>query len=320
MLKTENGLTPASKMLDDVKKSLDSIMLDTDPRGKLQQLDTLYDDEQRQIRDMARQFDAELSAFKNTTLVKAEETIKDRAKKKEIRQADAADSLRSIKGLERQASAIANIVKPYLATIEVLKIGEQPAPILSKAQDSFSQARSMLAEAIRTADRLTSATITTNVSISEDFGKVQKNWTDQVTAYAKAIGTTIEKIQTAVKELEKSIGVDGGISQKDYDALDQNHQAAIKILNDAKGTFRVDAFANPFDVLADKRSNDKARLAARELALKTFREYRQNLLNHPVLIKLADKSNPFNQNQLAAAFGYLRAALKRIEIETLIGV
>ena len=96
----------------------------------------------------------------------------------------------------------------------------------------------------------------------------------------------------------------------------------VKLLAGVEGHFSVAAFAKPFAVLTESsgKSTEKDKLAAREDALRTMRQYRTDLLNHPVLVKLTDKKNPFDGPKMVAAAGYLRAALKRIEIETLIGV
>ena len=51
-----------------------------------------------------------------------------------------------------------------------------------------------------------------------------------------------------------------------------------------------------------------------------MREYRDDVLNHPVLRKLTDKKNPLHRPKLLAATGYVRAALKRIEAGALTGV
>ncbi len=51
-----------------------------------------------------------------------------------------------------------------------------------------------------------------------------------------------------------------------------------------------------------------------------MRNYREELLHNPVIKKLVDTSNPFNQAKLLIAVADLRVSLKRIEVESLIGV
>ena len=71
-------------------------------------------------------------------------------------------------------------------------------------------------------------------------------------------------------------------------------------------------------------SKDKApsaKLAAREKALTQMRTYRKVLLENPIHTQLADPANPFaDSSKVRAAARGILVALKRIELETLIGV
>lgn len=331
-LGNENGLEEADVLITKVEAMLRGIRNATDPREKLFEEDGALKQEKELIIRMATQFDKELSAFKNKTLEATKKALADKRKRGEIRQTDLDDALKSVESLEGMAGAIGKLVKSYTANLETLphkKMDAENAPDFEKAKADFERARGMLRNAVSTAERLAGATTTVNVNISEDFRKVQKNWTAQAIAFRQAMLAAVESVNSGVTEAVNSVGKTGGIDGNSVGPLNENSAKAIKLIEALSSHFRGEAFARPFETLADEtkptneteeKQREKARLAAREEALLIMRQYRSDVLNDPVLTKLLDKKSPFAQPQVAAASGYLRAALKRIEIETLIGV
>jgi hypothetical protein len=64
-----------------------------------------------------------------------------------------------------------------------------------------------------------------------------------------------------------------------------------------------------------KSDNQIARLKARENGLQMFRHYIQQLLNHPLLVASADRTNPFHVITRESAG--VRAALKNVQLALL---
>jgi hypothetical protein len=310
---TENGLPKAYELLAKLEKAVNDIVNSDDPRDALQKLDASLAQEQRLMRDMAREFKNELGVFKDKLIPETKEVVKQREKDGLIRKADMEDTIKMVDGLTKVADSASKIVKPYLLNLDTVGKGKQKAPNIDKVREDFKTARKILDEGRRTAGRLAGQTMTTNVNIIEDLKKVEKNWADQVKLFSASIRSAVSSLEAAVKELEK----DGTLT----DGIRANAEQAVKIIDRVEGHFSMSAFNKPFAVMsAGKNSSKEDKKAAREDALRVMRQYRTDVLNHPVLTKLTKKENPFEQAKLTAAMGYLRAALKRIEIESLIGV
>jgi len=323
----EGGLPNAYKLLNAVGAMLNEITLAPDPRVKLQELDAACAQEQRKIRDWARQFEVDKKDFVDKIVADAKAKVAKNYEDGIITKQDRDDNLATLSSLENVASGAAKMVKPYMANLETLphkRAGANEAPDPKKAEADFARARRMLADAKKTAARCAEATSSTNVNIVGDLAKVQKHWAEQVRNFATAVRTVADSIPTAIAELEKS----GEITGTAAEAAKANAAKASEIVGEMASRFRADAFAGPFRILTqdtpkDKKAKEammKEKLDAREQVLRIMRQCRADLLNHPVLTKLTDKSNPFGQAKLMSASGSVRAALKRIEIETLIGV
>jgi hypothetical protein len=319
--KAENGLPNAIKILDEVEGWLDQIMDSEDPRAKLQEMDSKFAQEQRLVRDMARQFETDLKVFKEQTLPAAKEAVKE--------QEDGDKDL--VKSLAKVADSAGDIVKPYLNTVASLphkKAKGEKSPDMQKMLGAFERARTMLSDAQRTAQRLMGQTTTTNVNVSEDLQKVHDNWVEQAKLMSATIRDMAEAIRSELTELENKVDKEGGVSSKELPGVKVAGTKAAKIVADLANHFRQDAFAKPFEVLtkptpkkkAEKEKLHKEKLAAREEVLRVMRQYRTDILNHPIFRKLTDAKNPFDQPKMMAASAYVRAALKKVELETLIGV
>ncbi len=310
---TENGLPEAFKLLDGLREMIREVMATPEsqggPEGKIRELDAKYYEEQLLIREMARQFEIEAKDFQGPYLKVVRQTIEKNAKDGGISQTESTDLLISVDSLAKQGDSALQLVKPYIASVQSVPhktLGQDPGPDKAKAIKDFESARSVLNEGRRAAERLMRATATTNVLIAKNRKEVEKFWTSQVTQFAATIDDTVKQIDAF---------------QQGHSDQAESCDAAKNILEKVKGQFSLTAFTAPLKVLTDiPRPPVEKRLAAREEALKTMRQYREAILHDPVLRKLTDKSNPLNQKQLLAAFGNLRVALKRIEIESLIGV
>lgn len=323
MRHTENGLPGAFRILADLESEVRTLLEHPDQkdmREALQQWDSRCFQEQEQIRDMARQFRVELENFKEVTLSEAKQRIESNYERKLIHKQDRDDLLKIVEALKNQGSAAGKMVKPYLANLEsapIKRIGADEAPRIDKARADFKNARDLLHKGRLSAERLANATTTTNVNITEDLGKVQQHWITQ----AKQYTATMRKFaQALVTESGKITAEKSGLQDEDVKKIQRDASEASKLVEQMAGHFSLTAFQKPFGTLTDDEAGGDKKRAARELALRTMREYRDDVLNHPVLRKVTDESNPVLRQQLLAATGYVRAALKRIEIESLIGV
>ena len=309
---TEKGLPDAFKMLNGLREMIREVMATPEseggPVGKIRELDAKYYEEQLLIRDMARQFEIEVNDFKGPYLKIVKQTIEKNAKEGGVSEADCKDLLSMADGLAKQGESAIQLVKPYVASIQKVPhktIGQDPGPDQAKAIEDFKAARSVLAEGRLTAERLMRSTATTNVLIAANRKEVEKFWINQINQFVSTINDTVRLVDEFKNNHPENTSCDD----------------AKKLLEKVKGQFSQSAFTAPLKVLTDvPRPAMEKRLAAREEALKTMRQYREDVLRDPVLRKLTDQSNPLNQKKLLAAFGNLRVALKRIEIESLIGV
>lgn len=305
-LRQEGGAAAAGRILDALFTKLRPLQgKDTvDARVGLGELDQECAAVEAHVVRLAKQFHAELDDFNKNLFQQVVEHAK-------THEADR-DAARSLLAVAKSAK---DIVKPYLKLLKTLphqKRGAEPAPESAKLQADFARARGMLAEGVKSARRMLGMSSTTNVVVEEDFGKLEANWKRQVRAY----NANIERIASQLTQAEKELSA--GADPIDEATRTRIQQAARAV--EAAGTiFTERAFARPFAVLAGDAA-PPAKAAAREVALRTMRRLRLQLLKNPLLVQLADVANPFDGNRMKAAAGTLRAALKRIELEALIGV
>jgi len=320
---TESGLPDAYKTLIALETEVLKLLATPDKddmREGVLKWDAQCFKNQELVRDMARQFKVELDHFKETLLKETKERIEANLKKGLIQEVDAKDSIKIVDNLKKQASAAGKIVKPYLANLETLpheRIGADESPSVEKAKADFKSARDLLYKGRLTAERLASATTTTNVNINEDLAKVQDNWVAQVKQFAATMREFSKAVVDAAGKVDEQTS---GLQKEEILKLKDKADQAKTLVEQMAGHFSLSAFEKPFSVLTNPQGDPKAKLAAREQALRSMREYRDDVLDHPILRQLTDKSNPVGRDKLVAATGYVRAALKRIEIETLIGV
>ena len=86
--------------------------------------------------------------------------------------------------------------------------------------------------------------------------------------------------------------------------------------------FLPQAFAAEIHVLSSKdnaEAKNKPRLAAREKVLKTMRANRKVLQEHPVHTQLTEANAAFKGSKVNGAARDLFIALKRLELEVLVG-
>ena len=304
---TETPIASVVQPLQALKDKLDLIEAAPNSKAAIEQLNADELANQRLVRDMAAQFEREVKAFKEGTLAQAKAATKT--------DVDGDGGLAN--SLSGVASAAAKMVSPYLKLLGTWPHetkGSQPSPDMQRMKQDFERARTMLAEAERTARRLIDTPTTTNVTGPSKDGlrKLLPKWGERCLGYAAAVRTMAAAIRSAAAS----------------EADPVNQQAAEKaavLIEGVGGSFRADAFAASFAGLmttatdkADIDKLDRLHKARREDALRIMREYRTELTENRLRRLLTDASqNPFEAATLMAAAGALRVTLKEIELQVL---
>ncbi len=254
--------------------------------------------------------------FKEVVQAGAKAALKERESKetsKETIKALKEERKRTMDGMERVVSSAKSLVKPYLALLETLpheKAKGEPAPDLSRAIESFKQARQILVDQRNFANRLMDTGDTSNVSVQGNLKKVQDEWVARTSGFAQAI-----------KDLADQIDAEGERLSQDDDFKNVVNKELVKkaskFVRDLMATFPSNIFEKPILVLVDTTSSPEQRLAAREQILRLMRQQRDTILQNPLFKTLA--KNPIDSAAMMSALGGLRTTLKRIEIESLVG-
>jgi hypothetical protein len=290
--------------------TLDQASGDSAKKAAVQKLNAEEVTHQRQVRDMAAQFEREMKAFKDGLLEQAKAVVK----------ADPDGDKDLVESLSDVASAAGKMVSPYLALLGTLPHqtrGSQPAPDMQKMKGDFERARAMLGEAVQSARRLIETPSTTNVTgpRKDGLAKLQPKWRERCAAYDSALRAVAEAMRSAAAD--------------QADPVKASADKAARLVEGLSGGFRPDAFASSFaglmEPLPDKKKDKaghekvlKLHLARREDALRVMREYRTELTENRLRRLLTDTAkNPFEAASLMAAAGALRVTLKEIELQAL---
>ncbi len=306
----EGGIPKAIEILAKLQAKLDEINNDDNPLAKLRELDGEEKQNQRLVLDLAAQFEREVSTFLSTTLVEAKAVTK---------AAEDGDHALA-KSLEDVASGATKIVSPYLKNLDLIKRGNQPAPDMARLKADFEQARGMLADARRTAERLIENPDSTNISgpgmgedsVRDGLAKLSRKWSERTQAFSAALRTVTGAIRTE--------------SASDEPDVKANAEKAAKLIEGQLASlFRNEAFASSFSVLMQKPPEDKPgkktlaaqQLAAREAALRVMRQGLSDVEN-PLLMRLNDTAtNPFEAPTLRVATSGISTVLKEIQLQVL---
>ncbi|MCM2369896.1 hypothetical protein [Aporhodopirellula aestuarii] len=314
---TEKGLPEANKILQRLFREKMDLTGD-DATSKIDAKNDVCKSNIAKVKEAAEQFVAQHRY--------CVEILIPEAKRLEENKGDG--DLGQIEGMETIAKSAESSVKNYLKMLEtnlVKKRGADKAPDLDKAREAFSQAQDMLEQIKRNAMRLASMTSSTNVNVSGNLVKVKANWEKQSRAFDTVIAAITSLMESDAKDVDA-----GGVDLPDsVDSVGfvEKLRSAKEVIGNLENSFDASAFNATFEILiqnpeglegAAKLELRRRKLAAREDALLIMRRYREEILLNPVFKKLVDASNPYEQKRVTGATGSLRAALKRVEIESLI--
>lgn len=314
----DGGIERANLILKDLEDKLNAALNHPEnPREGLFELNAKCNQEHIAVKTMAQQFVSEAKAFKEIEREAVKNAFKlreEQATSKEEKKAIKSEREQVVGGMDKVLSSAKSIVKPYLAMLESLphkKAKSEPAPDMKKALGAFQQARQILADQREMANRIAKSGDSPNVRITGNLKKVQTEWSSRTAQFVQS-----------VKGLAKSIQEAGETLSKETDTKDiiksENVKKAAAIVDNMVDLFHSSAFDSPMNVLLDEGSEKEKRLAAREQILKSMRQQRDQILKNPVLSKLAE--NPIDSASILTSLGNLRTTLKRVEIETLVGV
>lgn len=317
-LKNEDGgVNHAYEVILKLENELDQIVNHpTNPREKLFELNAKYKQDQITVKNLARQFNEEMKYFKEVVQAGAKAALKERESKetsKETIKALKEERKRTMDGMERVVSSAKSMVKPYLALLETMpheKAKGEPAPDLSRAIESFKQARQILVDQKGFANRLMNTGDTSNVNVQGNLKKVQDEWVARTSGFAQAIKDLADQIDAVGERLSQDDNFKNVVNK---DLV----KKASKFVRDLMATFPSNIFEKPILVLVDTTSSPEQRLAAREQILRLMRQQRDTILQNPLFKTLA--KNPIDSASMMSALGGIRTTLKRIEIESLVG-
>ncbi|MCE9606154.1 MAG: hypothetical protein K8U03_14755 [Planctomycetia bacterium] len=316
----EDGIFNAIPILAEVKKRLKDIEQPANNKSSLEVLQGFNVEDKKNFEslcNMAKQFEVKVQSLNDVTLKQASEYVKE--------QGDDGDE-EMVSSLKKSVEAATKIVEPYLLNLSKVphrsKYLADKAPNIAKATSDFNTADAMLNNVRDSANRLMSISNTTNVKITDDLLDVERTWFDGVRAFKGAVKETLDLIR------EVDLGQE---NEKQKTSL----ATARKLIEEIVKMFEETAFSAVFEKLKKeeltgvKKLTDKKlvkkqaqeKLAAREEALRIMRDLRSRLYNHPVIMTLSDrKANPATAQSMIEALAVVNVALKRVEIQSLIGV
>lgn len=324
----ENGIFRAGEILADVKARLKAISpIDpktgkVDPKLAEQKLIALrqYNNQDKAdfelLCNLARQFEAKVLSLKEVTLKQALEYVSESE--------DGDKDL--VASLSKTVDAAVKIVEPYLFNISKLPhrsgLLADNAPNMTVATSNFNSADAMLDDVRDSANRLMSTGNSTNVNITKDLLEVERTWFDGVAAFKRALKQTLDRIR------------DIDLNQEENKKAEPAVVTARSLVEGLESVFNETAFSKAFEKLREEevtgllKSDRKKRkqqrlekLASREEALRIMRDFRSRLYSHPVIATLSDKqTNPVTAQPVIEALAVVNVALKRVEIQSLIGV
>lgn len=316
MAKQEGQLDEALRLLDVLDKELFGLMASPDTaRAELQKLDAAAADEQRELRDLARVWEASIQYWTDTLLPQVKKAMVKRGEEKYVEYDD----------LERAVKQAAAPLKGYLGVISSWPheyLATNASPDIKQARNAFAAAQARLTQMQRTANRLVNGGGSTNVDLESDLGKLENEWVARV----ERMHNAMNRLADAIRKVPDEMSTDETDTEHYLEAklLDQLRTASNKVggsLPELAARFASSAFAVPLATLRSPTSSPPERKKAREDALRTMRRLRDEIANSKLFDQL---SNGAAAGMLSVnvrpELGLIRASLKKIELAVLVAV
>jgi hypothetical protein len=315
MAKQEGQMDQAFDMLGQLDKELTTLMSRPETaRTELQKLDGEAAAEQRELRDLCRNWEAARKYWDDTLLPQVKKAIAKRDEPGDEQEYE------SLKGAVSQAGAP---VKGYLDVISSLPheyLAANNSPDMKQARSAFSSAQARLRQLERTANRMISGGGNTNVDLQEDLGKLEAEWINRVQRLHSALG----KLSDSVRGLPDQASSDQNDSENYLDPknLGQLRTACNVVgrsLPEAAARFVESAFSAPLAVLRGDSATPAERKKAREDALRTMRVLRDELVDSALFRHLFEgAASGALDVDVRPQIGLVRASLKKIELAVLV--
>jgi hypothetical protein len=301
-------------------------------RAGLLEAEAEAENDQRELRDLARAWNARQEYWEKEGLPAVEKAMKKRE-----------EDLQEYESLKAAMLNIGKTLAPYLDVVSAVphKRGlSNGAPDMPTARTAFSQASLRLAQLEKVAQRLTEGNQSTNVSLSEDFEALAKEWkerTEKVATDLAAVTLELRQLPGMAVVTEDGKPKTEGqndeqqeppkkdttpmLSKAAFESLNVSLKAVEQGLRTMSTRFPAESFAKAFSTLQADNSAATERRKAREEALRTVHVLKADLVDNPLLRGLFEGA----QQGLIAhdprpSLGLLRATLKKIELAALVGV
>lgn len=316
MAKQEGQMAAAFGLLDALDKELADLMASPDTaRAELQKLDTAAAAEQRELRDLARTWEASNAYWKDTLLPQVKKAMAKRGD-------DNTSEFESLEGAVKQTGAP---LKGYLGVISSWPheyLATNASPDIKQARNAFASAQARLGQMQRTANRLINGGGSTNVDLESDLGKLENEWVSRVQKMHGAMNRLADAIRKVPDEASA-------------DKTDAEHYLEPQVLGQLRTAsnvvgrsvpelatrFAPSAFAVPMATLRSPSSSPPERKTAREDVLRTMRRLRDEIVNSPLFKQLFDgAASGALSVDVRPELSMLRASLKKIELAVLVAV
>lgn len=315
LAKTEGHIHEAFEKLADIEKELDDILAlsPDEARVALQEKDSQASQEQRVLRDMCRQWESEVDFFMKKVLPETE---------KAMSKSSTADKSQ-IEDLKKAVEWASKTLEPYLYVISSLphrSCSANKSPDMQKATTAFGQARKKLEDLVRTARRLAGNPEGTNIEFEGNLKKVNEEWADRAQRLATALDTLAREIEAVPGQSDSDQNKpETYLAPEDKQSLLGTAPKLAKSLRDLATRIKPTAFDKPMSVLTDKKATSAQKLTAREEALRIMRLVKADVVENEMLQAIF-RTKDFPFRAVNAEVGLVRAGLKKIEIEVLVGV
>ncbi|MBC7598679.1 MAG: hypothetical protein H7238_06620 [Polaromonas sp.] len=316
MAKQEGQMDHAFRLLDVLDKELQGLLASPDTaRTELQKLDAAAADEQRELRDLARVWEASNQYWKDTLLPQVKKAMAARGEENDVEYDD----------LERAVKQAAAPLKGYLGVISSWPheyLATNASPDIKQARNAFAAAQARLTQMQRTANRLVNGSGSTNVDLESDLGKLENEWVSRVDRLHNAMN----RLADAIRKVPDEASTDDTDTEHYLEAqmLKQLRTASNDVgrsLPILAARFASSAFAFPMATLRSPTSSPPERKKAREDALRTMRRLRDEIAKSKLFEQLfAGAASGALSVDVRPELGLIRASLKKIELAVLVAI
>ena len=316
MARQEGRMEDAFGMLDKLSLELRQIAsLSPDgARERLQELDQKAQADQREVRDLARTWLDTQQYWEKKLIPQIKKAVK--ARKDDETEVESLQA--GVSGLGKTVKAYTDIVSNY--PHEYLSANE--APDMKTVRDAFKQAYIRLGQFAKVAQRLRDGASSTNVELQKNLNMLETEWKVRT----KAASDAVTRLDTSLKKLLAEVDTqdDQGTTFMLPKAKDDLGDAAKNVIGSLSLLLQrmsPTAFSGPLATLGRDGVPMTERRKAREVALRTVRQFSSDLVRNPVLQAVLDGvAKGLIDEDIRPQVSLLRAGLKKIELAILVGI